>query len=71
MCFMDCGEHFAALFRNKEPGLYHSCYTIQDYPPPPGVERLKAAGLKPRRMENHVYFDDPDSITEQAAAKNA
>ncbi|MFQ5500813.1 MAG: VOC family protein [Phycisphaerae bacterium] len=70
-CFMDCGEHFVALFRDKKPGLDHYCYTIRDYRPSHAVDRLKAAGLNPRRTENRVYFDDPDGLTVQVASKNA
>lgn len=71
ICFLNCGEHFVALFRDKQPGLDHYCYTIRDYRPPQAVDRLKAVGLKPRRTENRVYFPDPDGITVQVAAANA
>ena len=69
-CFMDCGGgNFVALFRGDEPGLDHYCFTVDDYRPGPVVERLKGAGLEPRRRENRVYFDDPDGIELQLAAK--
>ena len=71
MCFMNCGKNFVALFRDKKPGLDHYCYTIRDYQPSIAVERLRAVGLSPRRTENRVYFNDPDGITVQVAAKNA
>ena len=69
-CFMRCGEHFVALFRAAEPGLDHFCYTIKKYEPAAVVNKLNAAGLKPRRVENRVYFDDPDGITVQLSARN-
>ena len=69
-CFMGCGEHFVALFRAAEPGLDHYCYTIKEYAPAVVVNKLNAVGLKPRRVENRVYFDDPDGITVQVSARN-
>ncbi|MCG8404807.1 MAG: VOC family protein [Phycisphaerales bacterium] len=69
-CFMNCGEHFLALFRNKTPGMNHYCYTIKNYDPGRAVDKLKAVGLKPRRTSDRVYFDDPDGITVQVSAPN-
>ena len=69
-CFMRCGEHFVALFRAGEPGLDHYCYTIEEYAPAAVVTKLKVVGLNPRRVENRVYFDDPDGITVQISARN-
>ncbi len=66
-CFMRCGEHFVALFRAAEPGLDHYCYTIKEYAPAAVVNKLNAVGLKPRRVEYRVYFDDPDGITVQVS----
>ena len=68
--FLRCGPHFLALFRSGTPGLAHYCYTIRDYEPAAVVERLEAAGLRPRRAGNRVYFDDPDGIEVQLAAPN-
>ncbi len=68
-CFMRCGEHFVALFRAAEPGLDHYCYTIKEYAPAAVVHKLNAVGLKPRRVESRVYFDDPDGITVQLSAR--
>ncbi len=71
-CFMSCGkDHFVALFRSDSPGLDHYCYTIDDYDAAEVVERLKAAGLDPRRRENRVYFDDPDGLTVQLAGRRS
>jgi len=65
-CFMSCGpDHFVALFRGSEPGMDHYCYTVQGYRPADVVERLRAAGLQPRRSEDRVYFPDPDGLTVQ------
>jgi len=69
-CFMRCGEHFVALFNAAEAGLDHYCYTIKEYAPAAVVDKLNAVGLKPRRVENRVYFDDPDGITVQVSARN-
>lgn len=69
-CFMGCGNHFLALFRNREPGLNHYCYTIKNYEPDRVVTKLKDVGLKPRRTENRVYFDDPDGIEVQVSGRN-
>lgn len=69
-CFMGCGEHFLALFRNTEPGLNHYCYTIKDYEPDRVMKTLKDVGLKPRRTADRVYFDDPDGIEVQVSARN-
>ncbi len=69
-CFMHCGEHFVALFRAAEPGLDHYFYTIKEYAPATVVNKLNAVGLKPRRVESRVYFDDPDGITVQISARN-
>ncbi len=69
-CFMRCGEHFVALFRAAEPGLDHYCYTIEEYAPAAVVNKLNVVGLNPRRVENRVYFDDPDGITVQLSAPN-
>lgn len=67
-CFLSCGEDFVALFKEEQPGLDHYCYSIKDYKPAKAMEKLTALGLKPRRHENRVYFDDPDGITVQVAA---
>ncbi len=68
--FLRCGPHFLALFRSPAPGLAHYCYTIGDYEPSAAVERLEAAGLRPRRSGNRVYFDDPDGLEVQVSASN-
>jgi catechol-2,3-dioxygenase len=69
-CFMRVGEHFLALFQSAKPGLDHYCYTIDNYDPATAVEKLKTAGLAPERRESRVYFEDPDGLTVQVAARN-
>jgi catechol 2,3-dioxygenase-like lactoylglutathione lyase family enzyme len=69
-CFMRCSEHdFLALFKSEKPGMDHYCFSIEDYDVAAVVERLKSVGLAPRRRGNRVYFDDPDGIEVQLAAK--
>jgi catechol 2,3-dioxygenase-like lactoylglutathione lyase family enzyme len=66
-CFLDCGDHFVALFKADKPAMNHYCYSIRGYDAANAVERLKAAGLTPRRADNRVYFDDPDGLECQVA----
>ena len=67
-CFLGSGgDFFLTLFRGDRPGLNHYCYAIKDYDPDRAEEKLKAAGLKPRREGNRVYFHDPDGIQVQVA----
>ena len=67
-----CGnDNFVALFRGKEPGIDHYCYTIDDYDPGAVVARLEDAGFSPRRRENRVYFDDPDGLTVQLSGRRS
>jgi catechol 2,3-dioxygenase-like lactoylglutathione lyase family enzyme len=67
-CFLGSGDDFfLTLFRGDSPGLNHYCYAIRGYNADQVVEKLKAAGLKPRREANRVYFPDPDGITVQVA----
>jgi hypothetical protein len=55
------------LFKGERPGLNHYCYVIRDYAVEQAEEKLKAAGLKPRREGNRLYFPDPDGIEVQVA----
>lgn len=66
--FLGAGrDFFLTLFRRDTAGLNHYCYSIQNYDADAAMERLAAAGLKPRRDGNRVYFPDPDDITVQLA----
>lgn len=70
-CFLRCKDHnFVALFKSEEAGMDHYCFSVPEYEAGDAVERLTAAGLKPRRQGNRVYFDDPDGIEVQVAAKS-
>ena len=66
-CFMDCGDHFVALFRSEKAGLDHYCYTIDDYDPDQAAARLKAVGIEPERRENRVYFRDASGLKVQVS----
>ena len=69
-CFLNVGPNFLALFRARQAGLAHYCYTIKGYTADSAAETLQAAGFKPRRAENRVYFDDPDGLEVQLSAPN-
>jgi len=62
-------DFFLTLFRSDDPGLNHYCYAIEQYDPQEAVQRLEAAGIKPRRTGGRVYFPDPDGITVQIAGR--
>jgi len=65
-CFLGGGDDFfLTLFKGEQPGLNHYCYAIGKYDPDNAEEKLKAAGLKPRREGNRLYFPDPDGIEVQ------
>jgi catechol 2,3-dioxygenase-like lactoylglutathione lyase family enzyme len=64
-CFLHCGDDFLALFRADTAGMHHYSYRVDNYDAGQTVERLKAAGLEPRRQGNRVYFEDPDGLTVQ------
>ena len=54
-CFLGGGDDFfLTLFKGDKPGLNHYCYAIKDYDADRAEEKLKAAGLKPRREGNRV-----------------
>jgi catechol 2,3-dioxygenase-like lactoylglutathione lyase family enzyme len=50
-------------------GMDHYCYSVEDYAADDAVKRLEAAGLKPRRQDDRVYFDDPDGLEVQVASR--
>jgi len=67
-CFLGSGDDFfLTLFKGERPGLNHYCYAIRGYDPDRAEEKLKAAGLKPRREGNRGYFPDLDGIEVQVA----
>lgn len=61
-------DFFLTLFRAEKPALDHYCYAIDDYTAESAVEKLRAAGLVPRREGGRVYFPDPDGLTVQVAS---
>ncbi len=69
-CFLGAGkDDFLALFRAETAGLDHYCDQVENYDAAEAVDRLKSAGLSPRRRENRVYFDDPDGLTVQVSGQ--
>ncbi len=69
-CFLGSGDgFFLTLFKGEQPGLNHYCYDIRGYNADQAEEKLKAAGLKPRREGNRIYFPDLDGIEVQVAGK--
>jgi len=65
-CFLGRNnKFFLALFQREPAGLNHYCYAIRSYDPDQAARKLEAAGLKPRRENGRVYFDDPDGIEVQ------
>jgi catechol 2,3-dioxygenase-like lactoylglutathione lyase family enzyme len=69
-CFLGSGDDFfLTLFRGEKPGLNHYCYAIRGYHAEEAEEKLKAAGLRPRREGNRVYFPDSDGIEVQVAGR--
>ncbi len=67
-CFLGSGGgFFLTLFRGDRPGLNHYCYAIKDFDADRAEAKLKEAGLKVRREEGRIYFDDPDGIEVQVA----
>ena len=62
-------DFFLTLFRADRPGLNHYCYAIENYDADNAMERLAAAGLRPRREGNRVYFPDPDGLTVQVTGR--
>jgi catechol 2,3-dioxygenase-like lactoylglutathione lyase family enzyme len=69
-CFLGSGDtFFLTLFRGERPGLNHYCYAIRGYDAAQAEEKLKAAGLTPRREQNRIYFPDADGIQVQVSGR--
>jgi catechol 2,3-dioxygenase-like lactoylglutathione lyase family enzyme len=58
-------DFFLTLFRAERPQLNHYCYSIRDFNADDAVQKIRDAGLRPRREGNRVYFPDPDGLTVQ------
>lgn len=71
-CFLTCGDHFVALFRNQQAGMDHYCYSVADYDVNVAKEKLEQEGLEPRTPAGtgRIYFEDPDGLTVQLAGIN-
>jgi catechol 2,3-dioxygenase-like lactoylglutathione lyase family enzyme len=58
-------DFFLTLFRAERPQLNHYCYAIRNFSADDAVQKIRDAGLRPRREGNRVYFPDPDGLTVQ------
>jgi catechol 2,3-dioxygenase-like lactoylglutathione lyase family enzyme len=67
-CFLRVGRKFLALFRGQNSRMDHYCFEIENFNASQVVEKLKQAGLSPRRSGNRVYFPDPDGLTVQLSS---
>ena len=67
-CFLNFDNGFLALFRAEEPGMDHYCYSIKKYDVSQAEQKLNEQGLDPRRVNNRIYFDDPDGLEVQLAS---
>jgi metallothiol transferase len=70
-CFATFGDAFLALFQGDTPGLHHFCFSIDDFNVMEAEKRLRELGLNPNqpRGTNRIYFNDPDGIQLQLAAR--
>jgi catechol 2,3-dioxygenase-like lactoylglutathione lyase family enzyme len=64
------GGDFLALFR-ADKRLHHFSFAIPRYDAADAVRRIEAAGLKPDRQQNRVYFPDPDGLIVQVSGARA
>jgi catechol 2,3-dioxygenase-like lactoylglutathione lyase family enzyme len=62
-------DFFLTLFRAERPQLNHYCYSIRDFNADDAVQKIRDAGLRPRREGNRVYFPDPDGLTVQVTGR--
>lgn len=68
-CFLDCGPNFVALFRGREAGMHHYCYSITDFDQQDAAQRLRSVGIEPDLQGRRIYFPDPDGLTVQLASE--
>ena len=68
-CFLDCGPNFVALFRGRQAGMHHYCYSIRDFDTEQAAARLRAVDLEPDIQGRRIYFPDPDGLTVQLASE--
>lgn len=69
-CFLDCGPNFVALFRGREAGMHHYCYSITDFDTEEVAVKLHEVNLEPDIQGRRIYFPDPDGLTVQLASDN-
>lgn len=69
-CFLDCGPNFVALFRGREAGMHHYCYSITDFDTEEVAVKLREVNLEPDIQGRRIYFPDPDGLTVQLASDN-
>ncbi len=69
-CFMRTKDDFVALFQSDKARMDHFCFTVSKADRPGAFDTLKAAGLNPWKVENRVYFHDPDGLQGQVAEEN-
>jgi catechol 2,3-dioxygenase-like lactoylglutathione lyase family enzyme len=62
-------DFFLTLFRAERPQLNHYCYAIREFNADDAVQKIRDAGLRPRREGNRVYFPDPDGLTVQVTGR--
>jgi catechol 2,3-dioxygenase-like lactoylglutathione lyase family enzyme len=62
-------DFFLTLFRAERPQLNHYCYSIRDFNADDAVQKIRDAGLRPRREGNRVYLPDPDGLTVQVTGR--
>lgn len=62
-------DFFLTLFRAERPQLNHYCYSISNFSADDAVQKISAAGLRPRREGDRVYFPDPDGLTVQVTGR--
>lgn len=69
-CFLDCGPNFVALFRGREAGMHHYCYSISDFDTGEVAEKLRSVDIEPDIQGRRIYFPDPDGLTVQLASES-
>lgn len=68
-CFLDCGPNFVALFRGRQAGMHHYCYSITEFDQQEAAEKLRSVDIEPDLQGGRIYFPDPDGLTVQLASE--
>lgn len=69
-CFLDCGPNFVALFRGREAGMHHYCYSISEFEIEEVAVKLRQVDIEPDIQGRRIYFPDPDGLTVQLASES-